>query len=365
LTSLLTFLAMVLLAAGARGADLPVSVGALPPGFLPVPVPEDNPLTAAKAELGRLLFFDTRLSADGSFACSTCHQPAHAFTDGRRRAVGVSGQQHPRNTMALANVAYNASLNWADPGLDRLEEQMQIPMFGLTPVEMGITGHEEEVLARLHSEPRYGPLFESAFPDDEGPIRFDNVIRAIASFQRTLISGSSPYDRYVYWDDAGSLSASARRGMRLFFSKRLGCAQCHAGFNFSGPVNAGGRVEEPTFHNTALYSLDPEGSYPADNQGLYEHTGVATDMGRFRAPSLRNIALTAPYMHDGSLATLEAVIEHYAAGGRAPQNPLKSPQLSGFEVSIAETRDLVSFLESLTDRAFLEDPRFRDPWASP
>jgi cytochrome c peroxidase len=245
------------------------------------------------------------------------------------------------------------------------EEQMQIPMFGLAPVEMGISGHEEEVLARLRAEPRYGPLFESAFPDHREPIGFDNVIRAIASFERTLISGSSAYDRYVYWDEAESLSASARRGMQLFFSARLGCSQCHAGFNFSGPVNSGTQKAEPVFHNTALYSLDSAGAYPDDNQGLYEHTGVPADMGRFRAPSLRNIALTAPYMHDGSLPTLEAVIGHYAAGGRASQSPLKSPQLRGFAISVAEVEDLVSFLDSLTDRSFVEDPRFRDPWATP
>jgi len=234
------------------GADLPT-------GFPPPVVPADNPLTEAKTELGRYLFFDTRLSADGTFACSTCHQPNHAFTDTRQRAIGIFGETHPRNTMALANVAYNASLNWADPGLRRLEEQMEIPMFSVKPVEMGISGHEQEVLARLLREPRYGALFYAAFPGESAP----------------------------------------------------------------------------------------------------------ADMGRFRAPTLRNIALTAPYMHDGSLPTLEAVIEHYAAGGRAASNPLKSPLVGGFEISAAETRDLVSFLESLTDRAFLEDPRFENPWAAP
>lgn len=357
---------VLLLAGGALGAeDFQWSGIEPPPGFPPLPVPEDNPLTAAKAELGRHLFFDTRLSADGTFSCSSCHQPVHAFTDSRQRAVGVFGEVHPRNTMGLANVAYNASLNWADPNLRRLEEQMEIPMFAVKPVEMGISGHEEEVVNRLLEEPRYLALFHEAFPEEPAPVTLDHAILAIASFERTLISGSSPYDRYVYWDDRESLSDAARRGMHLFFADDLGCSACHAGFNFSGPVVVAGETPEPVFHNTALYSLDDAGSYPADNQGVFDHTGAEEDMGRFRAPTLRNIALTAPYMHDGSLPTLEAVIDHYAGGGRAPDNPLKSPLLAGFEISESEARNLVSFLESLTDRAFLEDPRFENPWAAP
>ena len=339
--------------------------GPVPAGFPAPPVPDDNPLTPAKVDLGRYLFFDTRLSADGTFSCSTCHQPMHGFTDGRARAVGVTGEIHPRSAMSLTNVAYNLSLNWADPELRSLEEQMQIPMFSVAPVEMGISGHEEEVLDRLLEEPLYGELFQVAFPEDSAPVSLDNVILAIASFERTLLSGSSPYDRYVYWDDRESLSAEARRGMQLFFAERLACSGCHSGFNFSGPVARAGGTSTPVFHNTALYSLDEEGSYPEDNQGVLEHTRLAEDMGRFRAPTLRNIALTAPYMHDGSLPTLEAVVRHYAAGGRASDNPLKSPLLRGFEISADQVRDLVSFLESLTDQAFVEDGRFEDPWSTP
>ena len=215
----------------------------------------------------------------------------------------------------------------------------------------------------LLSEKYTVTLFEKAFPEERGSIRFETVIRAIASFERTLISGDSPYDRYVYWDERDHFSDSARRGMGLFFSETLACSRCHSGFNFSGPVRAGREsTPRPQFHNTALYDLDGEGAYPEDNQGLFEKTREPGDMGRFRAPSLRNIARTAPYMHDGSLPTLEAVIDHYARGGRAAENPLKSPELSGFELSPRERQDLVSFLESLTDTHFMEDPRFQDPW---
>jgi len=353
------------IASGVSAQTIPLVIPP-PPGFPPPAVPSDNPLTEAKAELGRHLFFDTRLSADGSFACSTCHQSAHAFTDSRPRAVGVTGDVHPRSSMTLTNVAYNASLNWADPTLRRLEEQMTIPMFSVDPVEMGISGHEDEVLLRLQRESRYGLLFQEAFSGDADSITLENVIRAIASFERSLISGRSAYDRYVYWDEREDFPESARRGMGLFFSARLGCSECHSGFNFSGPVvYADGPSFEPVFHNTALYDLDGAGSYPEGDQGLIEHTELAGDMGRFRAPTLRNIALTAPYMHDGSLQTLEGVIAHYAAGGRAAGNPLKSDRLDGFAITAEETRDLVTFLESLTDREFLHDSRFADPWSSP
>ena len=358
------FVIVLMSTATAAGGDDPLA--RLPAGFPRPAVPEINPITSEKVELGRHLFFDERLSADGTFSCSTCHAPAHAFTDARPRSVGVTGEIHPRGAMSLANVAYNVSLNWADPTTEWLEEQMPVPMFSVSPVEMGITGHEEEVLGRLRAEPIYTALFEKAFPGAEDPVTFDNVVFAIASFERTLVSGDSPYDRYIYWDDASEFPPSARRGMELFFSDRLSCAQCHAGFNLSGPVVwEGGPPIEPRFHNTALYDLDGEGAYPSDNPGLFEHTRGPADMGRFRAPTLRNIAVTAPYMHDGSLETLEAVVDHYAAGGRAAQNPLKSDLLHGFELSPQEQLDLIRFLESLTDTTFLSDPQFSDPWSSP
>ncbi len=356
----------VALVLSAGGASRPPFELALPVGFPSPRIPSDNPLTAEKIELGRHLFFDRRLSLYGTFACASCHSPVHAFTDGRPRAIGVTGQEHPRGAMSLANVAYNASLNWADPAVTELEEQMKVPMFSLVPVEMGITGSEEEVLQRLRAEPRYRPLFESAFPGDADPVGFDNIVRAIASFERTLLSGDSPYDRYVYWDDREALSEAARRGMDLFFSDRLHCSTCHSGFNLSGPVVwEGGPESPPLFHNTALYDLDGAGSYPPDNPGLFAHTGEWSDMGAFRAPTLRNIALTAPYMHDGSLATLEEVIEHYAAGGRAATSSLKSELLTGFGLSAVEQRDLIRFLESLTDPGFISDPRFSNPWSTP
>ena len=345
----------------------------LPRGF-PVPrVPAGNPMSAAKVELGRHLFHDRRLSGNGRQACASCHRQALAFTDAHPQAEGSTGERHRRSAMSLANVAYFASYTWADPGTRSLEEQMLVPMFGTHPIELGMKGHEVEILDRLGREPLYPPLFAEAFPDDAEPIRIENLIRAVATFERTLLSGDSPYDRLVYGGDPQALSDAAWRGMRLFFADRLECARCHAGPTFSGPIDFEGAGElkprpAPRFHNTGLYDLDGRGAYPPGDTGLRDVTGRRRDMGKFKAPTLRNIALTAPYMHDGSVATLRDVIAHYAKGGRSgggrpgAENRAKDPLVAGFTITPVETDDLIAFLEALTDEAFVRDPRFADPW---
>lgn len=333
----------------------------LPAGFPQPLVPADNPPTSAKVDLGRRLFYDERLSGDGRLSCAGCHRQELAFTDGRPRAVGRTGAEHPRSSMTLTNVAYNASLTWARPDLRRLERQLEMPLFAARPIEMGATARGIE--ARLRRDPETVRRFRVAFAGEVQPLRMDNVARALASFERTLISGSSPYDRWVFWDEREALSREQRRGMELFFSQRAGCSACHAGFNLSGPVVfAGSPPAEPAFHNTNLYNVDGKGSYPPADPGLLAHTGRPEDMGRFRAPTLRNIARTAPYMHDGSLPTLQAVVEHYAAGGRArPVGAGRDPRLRRLDLSTRERDALVAFLEALTDEQFLVDPRFSDP----
>ena len=342
----------------------------LPPGFPAPAVPADNPMSAVKVELGRRLFYDPRLSGDGTLACAGCHQQDRAFTDGRARARGATGEFHPRSAMSLANTGYNTTLTWADPNLDRLEDQARIPLFNRRPVEMGASGNEGRILARLRQDPDYPLLFRLSFPEEgDEAIRFDTITRALATFQRTLISGRSPYDRMLYQDDREALSPRAKQGMRLFFSETLACSQCHGGFTFSGPIAFRLQGEtvavEPAFHNTGLYNLG-DGAYPENDPGLYHHTARPEDMGRFRAPTLRNVAVTAPYMHDGSIATLAEVIDHYAAGGRSAReghpNPYRSPRIHGFAITEAEKAALIEFLNSLTDENFLTDPRFSDPW---
>ena len=209
------------------------------------------------------------------------------------------------------------------------------------------------------ASPADEPWFRAAFPADQQPVSLANIVRAIAAFERTLVSADSPFDRYLYRDDRTAVGPEAIRGMKLFFSERVGCSSCHAGFNLSGPVTFS---SAPTpvlrFTNTGLYDLDGKGAYPAVDRGLMDKTRSPADMGRFRAPTLRNIALTAPYMHDGSIPTLDGVIAHYAAGGKGP---LRSPEIKGFAISPSESGDLVAFLESLTDTTFVSNPAFANP----
>jgi cytochrome c peroxidase len=339
----------------------------LPAGFPAPRIPPDNPMSVEKIELGRYLFLDKRLSGNGTQSCASCHKPELAFTDGAGHAAGSTGELHPRSAMSLANVAYNSTLTWQDPTLTRLEDQALVPMFNTHPVELGVAGNKDEVLERLNADAAYPAMFQAAFPADPQPVTIDNITRAIASFERTLISGDAPYFRWVYGDDRSALDSAARRGMNVFFSERTKCSTCHVGFTFSGPIRARGLPEiEPTFHNTGLYNVDELGSYPAESPGAIEKTGREADRGAFRAPTLLNIELTAPYMHDGSIASLPDVIDFYAAGGRGRgrTNPNKSERITGFLLAPGEKKDLIAFLKSLTDRAFVENPRFVSPFDS-
>lgn len=376
------------------------------PGGFPCPnLPADNPLTMEKIELGRVLFYDTKLSGEGlagrqGQACASCHRQELAFTDGRAHAVGSTGQVHPRNAMTLANAVYQPVLTHMNPGMKKLEVQAGIPMFGEEPVELGLAGKETQLVAYLTSEPRYARMFREAYPDKSDPIgineRFSGVKNALASFQRTLISGNSPFDRNAHSD-------AAARGYRLFTdadTHRLECGHCHNGFNFQGATDAQNRPDEQPYHNLGLYNvrcselgLPPldllvcrtppsaaqcernptqlgcfcEGSgpqdigcYPRPNLGIYADTQKSADMGKFKTPTLRNLAVTGPYMHDGSIESIAAVVQFYADGGA--HTPAKSPFMHGFDLTEGERQDLVAFLESLTDEEFLTNPKFADPF---
>lgn len=327
----------------------------IPKPFPRPPVPADNAMTPAKVELGRYLFYDKRMSVNGKTSCATCHRQELAFTDGRAQAQGTTGQRHPRSSMSLANVAYSPVLTWANPTLSSLEEQALGPMLGTDPIELGLKGHEEEFLRRIEKEPVYRRLFPEAFPGERELYTLKNVTKAIASFERTIISVNSPYDRYRYGNEPDAISAAAKREEVLFFSSQhAGCFQCHGSWNFNGAVQyEGGPVVHVAFQNTGL-------AYLAPNMGVYQFTKRPEDAGKFRAPTLRNIAVTAPYMHDGSLKTLGEVIDHYASGGR--DDPNKALNVRGFKLSEGEKGDLVAFLESLTDVEFLRDPKLSDPW---
>jgi cytochrome c peroxidase len=307
----------------------------LPKGFPKPSVPEDNPMSAVKVELGRYLFYDKRLSLNGESSCATCHRQELAFTDGRKTAIGATGQLHSRNSMSLVNVAYGAVLTWSNVDLRRLESQALIPMFGEHPVEMGLR-EANGVPAAVAADPRYTDLFARAFPAESGAISTGNVVKAITAFERSIISARSPYDRYHYGGDDAAVSDAAKRGEILFFSQKLVCFRCHGGFDFSDSTESEGRTRrEVPLHND----------------------GVGT--GKFKTPSLRNVALTAPYMHDGSMPTLESVLDNYAAGGH--DNPDKDPLIGGFALPPGGRADLIEFLRTLTDEAVTHDPRFANP----
>jgi cytochrome c peroxidase len=389
----LTLLLCAALLAGAPGATWAKPFEWDIPSIFPLPaVPADNPMSWEKVELGRFLFYDPRMSRFENFSCASCHRQELAFTDGRGLAIGSLGEAgglHLRGSMSLTNIAYSsgAALTWGNPAMVHLEQQALVPMFGDAPiVELGLQTREQ-LLQRLRADPRYQRLFAEAYPDEEDPISLNGVVRALASFQRSLISFNSPFDRYYIGLDDDAISLSALRGFELFRTDvrpggLLECHHCHNinGTNFSSAETHAGTEFEPTadFQNTGLYQIE-EGpcsvndgrgepipaNYPMGNFGKYDNTERCEHMGQFKAPTLRNVAVTAPYMHDGSIATLGEVLDHYAAGGRAAGNPLKSTFLAGFPLTQREKQDVIAFLESLTDEEFLTNPKFADPFVPP
>ncbi|HEY6881401.1 MAG TPA: MbnH family di-heme enzyme [Polyangiales bacterium] len=330
----------------------------LPKNFPVPPTPLDNPMSEDKVALGRFLFYDERLSENQTQSCATCHQQALAFTDGRARGLGSTGAEHTRGAMSLLNIAYSPSLTWANPLMTTLEHQARVPIFGDQPIELGIPSIKL-LEARLLAVPGYGPLFAKAFPE-EPQVSVAHVLDALSAFERSIIAGNAPYDLWQAGDE-GALSDAAKRGHQLFNSEKFECFHCHGGFAFSDHVTWQGKAfNDAPYHQTGLYDLDGRGAYPAPNRGVYETSLDPRDMGKFKAPTLRNIAVTAPYMHDGSIATLSEVLDHYAKAGRAHSFRTDS-LLVGFTLSQREREDLLAFLESLTDQEFLRDPRFSDP----
>lgn len=359
----------------------------LPPGFPEPPIPLDNPMTVEKVELGRHLFYDKQLSGNGLQSCASCHQQDLAFTDGVAMPVGSTGQVVNRNSMSLVNVAYNRHFTWAHNGLANLEQQILMPLFNEQPVEMGLTGAQERVLAALASDKQYQALFAKAFPEANS-ITMDNVVKALASFVRSIVSFRSAFDRYAYYGDDSALSEQALEGLALFMSERLECRHCHSGFNFADTSQHASEKGEPdAFHVTGLYyplgssvrsPLQPLSQSPLQSvlaggevdRGLYHVSGVETDKDRFRAPSLRNIAVTAPYMHDGSIQSLEDVLDFYSSAGRPAiyegfgdgrLHPHKSLFIKGFSLTEAEKAALMAFFLSLTDNDVLSEARWSQP----
>lgn len=302
-----------------------VSLRLAPAGFPDIPFPAENPFTIEKWELGKKLFYDRMLSVDYSTSCASCHQPALAFTDGLVKSKGAGGEIASRNAPTLANVAYQPYY-MKEGAIPTLEMQILAPIQEHNELNFDIVLLAE----RMKQVPAYVIMCREAFNREPDPYV---ITRAIATFERTLVSGDSPYDRYIYKKQDNQLSMAAQRGMQLFFSERTGCGSCHNGFNFTNY----------SFENNGLHEVY------ADN-GRRRLTGKAEDEGRFKVPTLRNISLTAPYMHDGSISTLEGVIEHYNSGGK--NHPSKSEKIKPLGLTRTEQTELLAFLHSLADKQF-------------
>lgn len=303
-----------------------------PPLGLPaVPIPKDNPPTAETIDLGRRLFYDKRLSNDNSLACANCHNPQFDFTDGLKLSKGVEGRLGVRNAPTILNVAYQPLQFWDGRAMS-LEQQAASPI--ADPVEMNQP--HKIFLSKLAGDPVYTEMFRKAFGSDE--VTLGRVEKALASFERTVLSGNSPFDRYQYGGDKKALSPSQVRGLALFINPQKGnCAACH----LVGPQYA--LFTDGKFHNIGE-GVEDDGNF--DDVGRYHETKVDADKGAFKTPTLRNVANTAPYMHDGSLLTLRQVVDFYAGGGNS--NPYLDKEIKTIHLSGQERVDLVEFLKSLS-----------------
>jgi cytochrome c peroxidase len=302
----------------------------LPDGIRQPQVPVDNPMSAAKVELGRRLFYDADLSINGTMSCATCHSQRHGFADDNRTRPGVHGDPGRRNVPGLANVAWAQNLTWANSQLTTLEAQVAVPVLGEHPVEMGMKGREADIAARLGRDACYVQTFRAAFPEVQGAIDMTTIAKALAAFERTMIAFDTPFDRYRR-GRMDAITPAAQRGVDLFYGAAT-CSSCHGGLNFT----------DDGFH--ALIAASGNSDH-----GLGEVTGVASDDYKFRTPDLRNVALTQPYMHDGEARTLTDAIRRH-------QSVVAVSRLPEGDVS-----DLIAFLGALTDQGFVTNPHLALP----
>ena len=301
--------------------DQPVSIAI--PHFPEMPVPENRPITKKRIALGKKLFNDPILSKNQDISCASCHLSAKAFTDGRNVSTGTEGRQTLRNSPTLFNLAWQPYL-FMDGGNPTLESQVFGPIEEHTEMDNPFT----EAMARVAASAEYQRLFKEAFGDDVNPF---TLTTALSTFERSLVSYNSPFDQFYYYGDSSALSPSAQCGLQLFTSEALACESCHS---------------FPLTTNFSFENIGLKMHYQTDS-GRARVTQVAADHGKFKVPTLRNITLTAPYMHDGSVETLPEVIDHFAAGGVA--HPNQSNQVKGFTITPQQKEDLLAFLASLTD----------------
>ena len=303
----------------------------VPLGLPALPIPKDNPPTAETIALGRRLFYDTHVSVDNTLSCASCHDPKAYFTDGKNVSIGVRGALGVRNAPTILNAAYLPFQFW-DGRAITLEQQAAFPI--ANPTEMS-QPHAADV-SKLGDDPQYRTMFKSAFGTED--VNIERVEEALASFERTALTGNSPFDRYQYGGDKTALTPAQLRGFMVYLDPTRGnCAACHT-------VSAHDALfTDGQFHNTGQ-GVNDSGSF--SDVGRFHETKIATDTGAFKTPTLRNIAGTAPYMHDGGLKTLKAVVDFYAGGGNS--NPYLDPEMKKIHLSGQDRADLVEYLQSLT-----------------
>ncbi len=330
---LATLSIIILIACDREVIEQPIdSLLEVPKGF-PAPVfPVDNQLTEERWALGKRLFYDPGLSKDGTISCASCHLAQYAFTDARTVSEGVDQRLGDRNAPTLANIAYHPYLT-REGGVPSLEMQILVPIQEHAEFDFNIL----LIAERLKTDSSYVQASWNAY--NRAPDAFV-ITRAISCFERTLLSGQSRYDHYINGIKS-AISESEIRGRNLFFSERLACAQCHSGFNFTNYA----------FENNGLYDVYMD-------QGRFRLTEDTLDEALFKVPTLRNVDVTAPYMHNGSLSNLEEVVEHYNSGGKSHKH--KSSLVKQLYLTNSEKEDLIAFLKSLTDIDFLNNPKFRN-----
>ena len=312
-------------------------------------------------QLGQYLFFETQLSFNNTKSCASCHSPQFAFTDGYRTSITSMGENVLHNAPSLINAFYLKKYDWANPTATSLLAQIKRPLYNHQPTELGLNKHINELQLFFKNDSLYSTLFKQAFPNEDSLFTLKQIENAIVAYEKILVSTQSNFDK-------NNLSNEAKKGLKLFFSKRLNCASCHPPPYFTLATLTNNI--DSVYANNGLYNVANENKYPTNDNGIYSFTKNKKDDGKFKIPSLRNVQLTAPYMHDGSVATIDEVIDIYARGGRnidygnykgdGKLNQNKSQMITGFTLTKEEKSDLINFLTSLTDSAIFYKQLFKN-----
>ncbi len=324
-----------------------------------------------KMILGHHLFFERKLSFNHSKSCASCHSPELAFTDGYRRSVASNGENLSHNAPSLFNISGNNFFDWDNSFVNSLKKQIQRPLYSKHPLELGLDLDTLALFSFFERDSLYSSLFVNAFQDENRKYTTAHVEESIIEYVKNLVSQNSKYDKYSKGQKT-ILTKSEMDGMILFFSAKLKCSRCHTPPLFTKTnlsINT-----DTVYANIGMYNINNKNEYPSDDKGLAKRSKKNSDDGKFKIPSLRNVMLTAPYMHDGSMTTIQEVIDMYAAGGRNIKSGFqkgdgrthlnKHPFISGFAISDVEKKELISFLSALTDTSYLKNSLFLNPFRS-